>query len=115
MAATNQGVQVIIETRPEFTGFLNINTSDTKKFRLTEDLEDSTGVQVAGVRNDLQTEMSASLVLKAGTTLPEPGEVLTASPGSVKWEIIERGRPYKAGLSRSVDLKLKNYSGMTLS
>ena len=114
MAAINEGTAVQIDTRPDFSGFLNTSSKSTSKHRLMEELEGESGVQEAIVLNDLQDDLDATLVLKTSTTLPAAGDVLTTTTGSVKYLVLEVGRPFTAGLSKKVELKLKKSEGVTL-
>lgn len=115
MPAITEGIAVVIESRPTFSGFLNPTSKGTDKFRLIEEIENELGVNQLRVMNDLENELDATLVVRSGTSFPTPGAVLTASPGSVKWQILEVARPFTAGTSQKAEVKLKKSEGITYS
>ncbi|MDR1304259.1 MAG: hypothetical protein LBK76_03450 [Verrucomicrobiales bacterium] len=117
MAAAQKGIKVEIETRPTFTGYINLAFGEEDKFRVEDELEDESGVICTVTGNDSTQEVSqAQLVVKQGTALPQKFDVLTESGASGrKWLIRTIGRPREAGKKVLVNLKLWRNEGNSLT
>lgn len=121
-----KGVAVIIETRPQFTGYINTDFPEQQKAREQSAVEGEFGQNVTELFNDLTSEVSAKLVVSTGTVgtivAPQIGDVLAETAIDVntgnalrKWLVMEVGRPRKAGKEMLFDLKLKISEGVSLT
>lgn len=103
------GTAVTMETRPSFTGFLNIDFPEKTEHANRESIPGESGNIVTETGTDLTTTVSGTLVLKSGTTAPAPFDVLTTGESpSRKFLVLSVSRPRQAGkaVRFSVDLKL---------
>ncbi|MFH1066997.1 MAG: hypothetical protein V1746_03775 [bacterium] len=117
MATQIPATSVEIFKHPKITGYIVTKWEPATKFKGEERVKDEEGREAVLLGWDKGDVISAELVLKSGTEIPEPLTVLSEdSPGTGKWLITSdvklSGTP---GGSKKISVTLETFEAITLT